>query len=322
VYKRDNSSIYKSFNITGATSTFSTYRRLTVTPVSSSSTNFTNTDDVIVSFTPAGVSGFSGTSGFSGRSGFSGFSGTSGFSGFSGTSGFSGFSGVSGYSGFSGTNGLSGFSGTSGTSGYSGVSASLVPRTHLSTIFEESKRFNFGGITATHTAEGLELDTTGGINFAEVFANNMGNMLVFDENPVFTAQFTVDTFTTGQFYIGVGHITCTVFGHDFTMEHLGFKIVDIGGLKLYTTQADGATEASVLLDNLSTGDYVEVMAVVNSASSVDYYYRINGAALSSATNVNSNMPSSNSTVWFKSSITSNGSLSQHTCYLHGASYTR
>ena len=84
--------------------------------VSGVTTPFSNSTNVVITFTVTGDKGDQGISGFSGASGYSGFSGYSGISGYSGFSGQSGFSGISGFSGFSGISGFSGYSGISGFS--------------------------------------------------------------------------------------------------------------------------------------------------------------------------------------------------------------
>ena len=77
--------------------------------------------DILATFSPSGISGYSGNSGISGWSGANGTSGVSGLNGAAASSGYSGTNGVSGVSGINGASGTSGWSGTSGISGYSGA---------------------------------------------------------------------------------------------------------------------------------------------------------------------------------------------------------
>lgn len=53
---------------------------------------------------------------------------------------------------------------------------------------------------------------------------------------------------------------------------------------LYATQADGTTElASSALTTVTGADILELVAIVNGTTSVDYYWRKNGGSLSSVT---------------------------------------
>jgi collagen type IV alpha len=100
---------------------------------------------IITSFTPVGISGFSGYSGFSGKSGYSGFCGLSGYSGFCGLSGYSGFCGLSGYSGYCGLSGYSGFSGFSAV----GLTVSLTQPYLLQHVGANTVVTKGGTITGT-----------------------------------------------------------------------------------------------------------------------------------------------------------------------------
>lgn len=98
--------------------------------------------------------------------------------------------------------------------------------------------------------------------------------------------------STGSAYVGLGQVDVDGTRHLFTDNHIGFKITTSGGVStLSATQANGTTESATALTTLVATDVVEVILVVNSTTSVDYYYRLNGAAsLSSATNISANMP--------------------------------
>lgn len=82
---------------------------------------------------------------------------------------------------------------------------------------------------------------------------------------------------------------------DWTEKHIGFKMtrVSSGTMNLYATQANDVTEtASASLTTLNNGDWLDLIFKVNGTASVDYYFRKNDSALSSATNLTTNMPTS------------------------------
>jgi hypothetical protein len=115
-----NTTNFVIYAITGTHIDDANHFDIPVSYVSGVATPFSNTANVVITFTVTGDKGdqgISGWSGWSGISGFSGISGWSGISGFSGSSGISGFSGLSGFSGTNGTTGTSGFSGFSGING-------------------------------------------------------------------------------------------------------------------------------------------------------------------------------------------------------------
>lgn len=189
--------------------------------------------------------------------------------------------------------------GTNWTSASPAGGTPLVLRT---TDFSVTTRFSetiVNGASNTPSVFGFALitGTSSGASISEVWrlaANNSSH--VYDVAPVFTANFgAVTPPTTGQAFLGIGQITVDGTGHTFTEKHIGFKILCVAGVQtLYATQGDGSTEtASSALTTLVNGDHVEVIAKVNGTAgptSVDYYFAKNGAALSSATNLTTNLP--------------------------------
>ena len=102
--------------------------------------------------------------------------------------------------------------------------------------------------------------------------------------------------TDYQQYSGLYAITTGGSGITFTSSHIGFKITRAasGTASLFATQADGTTEnASAALRTAVAGEVFDCVFKVNSTTSVDYYTRINGGALSSATNLTANIPAGN-----------------------------
>jgi len=94
-------------------------------------------------------------------------------------------------------------------------------------------------------------------------------------------------------YFGLGEITVTGTAMTFTDKHYGFKFVRAasGDQEVSATQADGTTESATLLSSTLTNDW-DFILVVNATTSVDYYYRKAGGALSAATNISANMGTS------------------------------
>lgn len=179
---------------------------------------------------------------------------------------------------------------------------SVTPSIMLSTLFETSTRFggaaSGAGSARTFDTNGLNLSTG---NSVLGYAHNY---LVFPALGYATAEVGSPTFSTslGFFpgtdvflFFGIGNFNdiSTGTGDGYTSKHIGIKITraSSGNTVVTATQADGSTENTTTLIANFTGSYLDLIIKVNSTSSVDYYYRIDGGALSSATNLTSNLPS-------------------------------
>jgi hypothetical protein len=178
---------------------------------------------------------------------------------------------------------------------------SSTPKVTIATIFEDTARFSFTSGTGTRTygTSGVEVDTT--VNSGSwgrlLMGGGAGAGAFFNGSPTFTSMFLMDTEgTTGSMFTGLGLVTVAGTGHTFTDSHIGFKVIISGSVStLYATQASGGTEtASAALTTFDANEIIEVIAVVNSTTSVDYYWRKNGGALSSATNLTTNLPTGGS----------------------------
>jgi len=205
----------------------------------------------------------------------------------------------------------------------------LAPRASVfSTIFETSARFTAvtSGGTNTFGTDGLVLDTTStGNRYAGIRATIMGSTdNIFSGSPVFTCNFTYSA-TQGfmDSFFGLGTVTVAGSGHTYTTDHIGFKLTaNNTDPKLFATQGDGTTEnASAEIVSITSGDSLQLMIKVNGSSSVDYYYRKNGGAWSSATNLTSNMPDTASRL-FQCTVSNTNTAQQTTITLGGASYSR
>ena len=94
-------------------------------------------------------------------------------------------------------------------------------------------------------------------------------------------------------------------------------------MSLYATQADGTTEnASAALTTVAAFDDLDLILQVNSTTSVDYYWRLNGGALSSATNLTSNIGRQNTTAYVTFQLTNSNTASATTMSVNTASYRR
>ena len=179
------------------------------------------------------------------------------------------------------------------------------------TAFETVARFTntvVGGGTNNFGAAGNAQTTsaTGTSSSKCLFpieGNGAGATDAWQQSPLFASKFRGLSFgaaeagNNGSYFVGMGNVTVDGSGHTFTVRHVGFKVVKTDGVSLlYGTQADGTTEnasASLIGTIATNNDIVEMIAKANGTTSVDYYTRKNGAALSAATNLTSNFPSDN-----------------------------
>lgn len=210
----------------------------------------------------------------------------------------------------------------------------------MSTMFETAGRFTNGssGGTATWTTVGLTLTTTTTANrFAGAtldILNNGSNGVIWANNPVFSVgmQITTTSGTSAAAYFGIGQMSVATgaagLGTNFTENHIGFKLVNSGGtLSLFGTQAAGVTEtATSALTTVAANDYLDMVCKVNGTSSVDYYWRQNNGAWSSATNLTTNIPTgtpaSSTGKGLQWTVTNFASASAITAVIGGCSYSR
>lgn len=193
--------------------------------------------------------------------------------------------------------------GTDWTSAAPAGGGSTVPTMKMTTLFETAARFGTADVAGsgsnTFTSSGLEINTgasatsqastTTGANFnAEDL--KIGNVIWSSHLYLYT--FTIASATASAF-LGVGAVSKDGTGHTFTDDHMGFKILKASAaVNLYATQANGTTEtASAALQSMVENKMLDVIFQKNGTSSIDYYFRYNNGALSSATNLTTNMPS-------------------------------
>jgi hypothetical protein len=178
-----------------------------------------------------------------------------------------------------------------------------APTMIFATIFETAARFTTSqGLLGANTFfggadKGLLISSGATLAGYARTKTQIGNNDLLIGSPSFTSVISTEVLTAasgaGSMYLGLGDISVDgTLGQTFTGAHIGFKIIKTGGVvSLYATQADGATEtASAALTTLADYDGLVLIAKLNGSSSVDYYYRKNGSALSSATNLTTNLP--------------------------------
>jgi len=156
--------------------------------------------------------------------------------------------------------------------------------------------------------------------------NQSANAKLYVGSPVFSANlymYTLNaTLNSGSAFFGIGTPTVSGSGHTFTDSHIGFKIIKTGGATtLYATQADGTETASSALTTLANDDCLDLILKVNGTSSVDYYWRKNGSALSAATNLTTHIPTANAS-YLQYSISNDSTARDFSMIVTGSSYER
>ena len=202
-----------------------------------------------------------------------------------------------------------------------------------STVFETAGRFTAtatGTGTVTFGANGIQLNTGGTGTSSEKITWQIGgsNQQLFNGNPTFacTVQINSNPATIkGITFVGLG--TPTVSGTDITMtdNHMGFKLIGNGSsTSLFATQGDGSTEtASSALTTVATQDQLDLIMVVTSGTSANYYWRLNGGSLSAATNLATHAPSASTAVNVSTFAVSNqANANIYTHSIASATYSR
>jgi hypothetical protein len=183
--------------------------------------------------------------------------------------------------------------------------------------------------TATYTAAGLTLSTGATASSSQrnlyTFLNDGNTWPIFANNPkIGLALYLSSAATlTGQWYGGLGNITVNGAGHTFTGAHIGFKITTSGGVtSLYGTVADGTTEsATAALTTLVAGDQIILRAIVTASSNVAFYFNKNFTGWSAATNLTSNIPTTNTSPYIQQSVSNTATANSFVIISTGASVT-
>ena len=202
-----------------------------------------------------------------------------------------------------------------------------------STSFQTSARFGItdtSGGTSTFGTRGAQLGTsatgTSGTRLTWGLGSGNGNMDVVKGSPQVSFITTLTVVGTDfDFFVGPANITATGGALSFIENHIGFKVTrrSSGTINLVATQADGSTEtASSALTTVALDDILDLILKINSTTSVDYYWRKNTSALSSATNLTTNMPSGIAQGWIMHIISNAAVASSTTALVSTASFKR
>ena len=252
---------------------------------------------------PTGATGPQGDAGATGYTGAGNFTGYTGYTGYSGPPGGAGSTGPTGYTGGSGSAGSTGATGYTGYTGYSGPAGSGLT-VSFSTSFETAARFgvdlNTGTTSVSYGNSGffMSVGSTSGGAYSLVYymhGSTSTNFKAFANNPSFRIGMTVRSAGANsgpQVYVGIGTVANAAAGHTFTNNHIGFKLVNTGSAyTLYATNANGSTEtATSMVTGLVNNDELELMCDFTTGTSANFYYRLNGGSLSSATTNSTNLP--------------------------------
>ena len=189
---------------------------------------------------------------------------------------------------------------------WSTPSSGGAPYTLLITDFASSGRFSQStGSSGANTfgTHGVRISTgTAGNSHADVqwFITPQTQGRIWDDSPEFSCSISIRNApnsgsNNGRAYIGLGAlINSGGTSIDFTGKHVGFKLLQTSAdtYTLYATQGDGTTEtaSSALTTVDDTPTSLELCLKINALSSVDYYWRKDAGAWSSATNLTTNLP--------------------------------
>lgn len=125
---------------------------------------------------------------------------------------------------------------------------------------------------------------------------------VFNNNPTFTCSLLcLNNFLSGDGigFIGLGNPTISGSGFTETgTNYCGFQIKKSSGVTtVIASQCDGGGSVTFTgtLRTLVDGDYLELFIKKNGTTSIDYYTRLNGGALSAVSTLSATLPSGSDT---------------------------
>lgn len=214
----------------------------------------------------------------------------------------------------------------SGDAIFNSVTTLALSEIVLSTNFEATGRFTLGGTLPTFGTNGCALATAGTANSLSQCIMNLSQQTAFAAyggSPKFNCS--INTFVianAGMIYTGIG-LPTSAGTFLATANHIGFKILITGGVaSLYGTHADGTTEqATAALTTLANGDSLDLICIANGTTSVDYYWRKNGGAISTKTTATGNVPTAaENQISFFADNQSNANVVS--CKVSGANYRR
>ncbi len=221
-----------------------------------------------------------------------------------------------------------------GDSTWAAPSGSSTPTMKISTMFEASARFEItvvGSGTVSFNQQGINIrpsaTTTNSAN-CQWKITDANNTSPFSGSPIFSCIVQMenlgDVGGAASSFFGIGAVTVSGSGHTYADRHIGFKLIKASNvITLYATQGDGSTEtASSALTTIVAADVLDLIAKTNGTSSVDYYWRKNGGALSSATNLTTNIPTGATGKYCQYSVSNDSTAKDFLLAVGGSTYER
>lgn len=188
-----------------------------------------------------------------------------------------------------------------------------------------------GGFTGVNTIGTLGLDQDTGTtssSYAKIRINvgssGSGNAKLLSRDPKLFANLMIQTLggtNNVQGIICIGNPAMDGSSLTITDEHIGFWIERTSTWNLWASCADGATQSKTLLTTLTGNDELELILELTSGSSASFYWRKNGGALSSATVITTNLPSTD-TDYILSGVTTQSQSDRLQWYLKHIVYRR
>lgn len=205
-----------------------------------------------------------------------------------------------------------------------------TPKTILSTDYTATARYaktTSGGVITFGGGSGVELESSAAANsYQTIKWSPISGLNYRVAGTVFGFNVNISLIgaTGGQYYFGAGDINDSGTNFTFTDNHYGFKIIASGGTNtLSATNANGTTETATSLSTaIASSDVLELIVEIVSTSSVNYYWRRNNGALSSATNHTTNLPAGTVGDVLKSAVNNAGNANNCKMLLGGAFVTR
>lgn len=208
------------------------------------------------------------------------------------------------------------------------AAAAGVPLCVMFTEFAASAKHSqtaTGGGTCTFGLRGILINTSATGTSSELVNWQMGAEGAEIGSPQGSYVVRLETIGTDfQSLFAVGNPTVNGTSINYLGNHIGFKITRTGSgtVSLFATQADGTTEtASAALATVGASEIYNLSWKANAVASIDYYWRRDGGAISSATNLTTNIPSS-LTGNHSFSVSNATVASQTQFYVYSASYQR
>lgn len=197
-----------------------------------------------------------------------------------------------------------------------------TPTLKLSTLFEDTGRFSTGGGGGggvTFGAAGMVINTGAGAGaYARGYmtiGDGTGGSHASNGSPLFGIILQLKTIpNVGSSFHGIGNCSVLGTGHDYTQNHIGFKLVGEGGgtAALYATVGDSVAEtaSAILRTGVNVDDVLDLLFQMDANANVSFYSRLNGGAKSAATTLSSHIPTSSYATDILMNSVSNNSTAQ------------